>query len=97
VIDASAVADLPLAGGGVWADEVTFEGRDATPGGAPIPAEVSAVTPRYFHTMGVLLLAGHDFTEQDRGAYWLGEGSLRLIVNETFALNRSGIPRDSNS
>jgi predicted permease len=85
VIDASAVAYLPLAGGGVWADEVTFEGRDAAPGGTPIPAEVSAVTPRYFHTMGVPLLAGHDFTEQDRGAYWLGEVSLRLIVNETFA------------
>jgi predicted permease len=85
VIDASAVAYLPLAGGGVWSDEVTFEGRDAAPGGEPIPAEVSAVTPRYFHTMGVPLLAGHDFTEQDRGAYWLGEGSLRLIVNETFA------------
>src|SRR5215470_9428774 len=84
VIDASAINDLPLAGGG-WAEEVTFEGRDAAPGGTPLPAEVNAVTPRYFHTMGIPLLAGRDFTEQDRGAFWFGESPWTLIVNETFA------------
>jgi putative ABC transport system permease protein len=84
VIDASAVADLPLAGGG-WAEEVTLEGRDAAPSGTPLPAEVNAVTPRYFHTMGIPLLAGRDFTEQDRGAFWFGESPWTLIVNETFA------------
>src|SRR5262249_16024319 len=31
VIDASAINDLPLAGGGGWAEEVTLEGRDAAP------------------------------------------------------------------
>src|SRR5262245_63881102 len=72
VIDASAVFNLPLAGGS-WAEEVTLEGRDAAPGGTPIPAEVNAVTPRYFHTMGIPLLAGRDFTERDRGAFWLGD------------------------
>jgi putative ABC transport system permease protein len=35
--------------------------------------------------MGIPLLAGRDFTEQDRGRYWLGEASLTLIVNDTFA------------
>lgn len=85
VIDASAINDLPLAGGAAWAEEVTLEGRDASPGGTPLPAEVSAVTPHYFHTMGIPLLAGRDFTEQDRGAFWLGESPLTLIVNETFA------------
>jgi len=85
VIDASAVINLPLAGGGSWAEEVTLEGRDAAQGGTPIPAEVNAVTPRYFHTMGIPLLAGRDFTEQDRGAFWLGESPWTLIVNETFA------------
>ncbi len=84
VIDASAVVNLPLAGGD-WAEEVTLERRDAAPGGTPIPAEVNAVTPRYFHTMGIPLLAGRDFTEQDRGAFWLGESPWTLIVNETFA------------
>src|SRR5262245_16341503 len=45
VIDASAVTELPLAGGGSWAEEVTLEGRDAAPSGTPLPADVSAVTP----------------------------------------------------
>jgi putative ABC transport system permease protein len=85
VIDASAINDLPLAGGGGWAEEVTLEGRDAAPSGTPLPADVNAVTPRYFHTMGIPLLAGRDFTEQDRGAFWLGESPWTLIVNETFA------------
>jgi len=84
VIDASAINDLPLAGGG-WAEEVTLEGRDEAQGGTPLPADVNAVTPRYFHTMGIPLLAGRDFTEQDRGAFWFGESPWTLIVNETFA------------
>jgi len=85
VIDASAINDLPLAGGGGWAEEVTLEGRDAASSETTLPADVNAVTPRYFHTMGIPLLAGRDFTEQDRGAFWLGESPLTLIVNETFA------------
>src|SRR5262245_55053989 len=84
VINASAIYNLPLAGGD-WAEEVTLEGRDAAQGGTPLPAEVNAVTPRYFQTMGVPLLAGRDFTEQDRGAFWFGESPWTLIVNETFA------------
>jgi putative ABC transport system permease protein len=85
VIDASAINELPLAAGGGWAEEVTLEGRDAAQGGTPLPADVNAVTPRYFHTMGIPLLAGRDFTEQDRGAFWFGESPWTLIVNETFA------------
>jgi len=83
VIDASAVTELPLAGGGTWAEEVQLEGR--APDGTPRSAGVNAVLPRYFHTMGIPLLAGRDFTEQDRGAFWLGETPLTWIVNETFA------------
>jgi putative ABC transport system permease protein len=85
VIDASAINDLPLAGGGGWAEEVTLEGRDAASSETTLPADVNAVTPRYFHTMGIPLLAGRDFTEQDRGAFWLGESPWTLIVNETFS------------
>src|SRR5262249_58723145 len=49
------------------------------------PVEDSAVSPLYFQTMGIPLLAGRDFTEQDRGAFWFGESPWTLIVNETFA------------
>jgi putative ABC transport system permease protein len=85
VTDASAITALPLAGGGLWVEEVTLEGRDASPGGTPLPADVNAVMPHYFRTMGIPLLAGRDFTEQDRGAFWLGGAPLTMVVNETFA------------
>jgi len=43
-------------------------------------AEYNVVGPGYFHTMGIALLRGRDFTHQDR------EGSPRVvIVNETLA------------
>jgi putative ABC transport system permease protein len=85
VMDASAITALPLAGGGLWVEEVTLEGRDASLGGTPLPADVNAVMPHYFQTMGIPLLAGRDFTEQDRGAFWLGGAPLTMVVNETFA------------
>jgi putative ABC transport system permease protein len=85
VTDASAITALPLAGGGLWVEEVTLEGRDASPGDTPLPADVNAVMPHYFRTMGIPLLAGRDFTEQDRGAFWLGGAPLTMVVNETFA------------
>jgi putative ABC transport system permease protein len=85
VIDASAITALPLAGGGPWVEEVTLEGRDTSSGGTPLPASVNAVMPHYFRTMGIPLLAGRDFTEQDRGAFWLGGAPLTMVVNETFA------------
>jgi putative ABC transport system permease protein len=85
VMNASAITAVPLTGGGPWVEEVTLEGRGASPGGTPLPADVNAVMPHYFQTMGIPLLAGRDFTEQDRGAFWLGGAPLTMVVNETFA------------
>jgi putative ABC transport system permease protein len=80
VVDAAAVTQLPLFGGASWAQEITLEGRDAPPSDAKPSARTFAATPRYFQTMGIPLLQGRDFTEQDSG-----DGPLNFIVSETFA------------
>jgi putative ABC transport system permease protein len=80
VVDAAAVTQLPLFSGASWAQEITPEGRDAAPDGAKLSARTFAVTPRYFQTMGIPLLQGRDFTEQDSG-----DAQLNFIVSESFA------------
>ncbi|HEV2663341.1 MAG TPA: ABC transporter permease [Blastocatellia bacterium] len=80
VVDAAAVTQLPLFSGASWAQEITLEGREAAPSDAKLSARTFAATPRYFQTMGIPLLQGRDFTEQDSG-----DGPLSFIVSESFA------------
>ncbi|MGH9840047.1 MAG: ABC transporter permease, partial [Blastocatellia bacterium] len=80
VTDAAAVTQPPLASDSGWAMEVTLEGREAAPADARLSAATFAVTPHYFHTMGIRLLQGRDFAAQDRR-----DAPLTLIVNEAFA------------
>ena len=80
VTDAAAVTQPPLSGGGGWGMEIALEGRSAGPAEPKLSSATFAVTPHYFHTMGIPLLQGRDFTEQDRG-----DAPLTLIVNEAFA------------
>ncbi len=49
------------------------------PGRAPL-ADVAAVTPGYFSTLGIRLLEGRDFTEDDRAG-----SPLAVVINETMA------------
>jgi len=83
VTAAAAVTQPPLSGSYGWANEVTLEGRAAAPSDVRLSAATFAVTPHYFQTMGIPLLQGRDFTEQDRGQF--GQAPLTLIVNEAFA------------
>jgi predicted permease len=80
VIDAAAITQPPLSGSGNWAMEVTLEGREAATREAQLSADARAITPGYFRTMGIPLLQGRDFTEQDSG-----DAPLTLIVSEKFA------------
>jgi len=80
VTDAAAITQPPLFGAVGWAQEIMLEGREATASDAKLSARTFAVTPHYFHTMGIPLLQGRDFTEQDSG-----DAPLNLIVSETFA------------
>jgi putative ABC transport system permease protein len=69
---------VPMSGG----DEIysiDFEGRPPLPPGQGVSAIYYLVSPNYFQTMGIPLLKGRSFTDQDR------DGSPRVaIVNDAF-------------
>jgi putative ABC transport system permease protein len=81
VSSAAAISQAPLAGGGpsyiFWA-----EGRPLpTPSEAPL-ASYRVISPDYFHTLNIPIVAGRAFTEADN------LDALQVaIVNETFAGN----------
>jgi predicted permease len=58
---------------------VTFEGRE-TPSDQPTVIERTGVTPEYFHLMGIPLLRGRLFTDQDDA-----KAPQVAVVNEAFA------------
>jgi predicted permease len=61
---AGVTATLPLSGGG-WGRSLTVEGFPVlSVGQAPI-IQHTVVSPNYFHTMGIRLLSGRDFTYAD--------------------------------
>jgi predicted permease len=77
IVSASMTDELPLGGGARRA--ITIEGYTAQPGEST-EVNSSSVAPGYFETLGVPLLRGRAFNEQDR------EGSPGVaIINEAFA------------
>jgi putative ABC transport system permease protein len=80
VVSASAVTAPPL--GGHWGTFFTIENAPAKRPDEQDPVVLQRVAfPGYFETMGIALLAGRTFNDQDGRT----EGSLAVIVNETFA------------
>ncbi len=65
VTSAGAISELPLAGG-VNMEGLTFEGRPQPDPSRPPVADFRSVTPGYLRTMGIRLLKGRWFTDQDR-------------------------------
>jgi predicted permease len=65
VVSAAAAAPLPFSGFGGSAS-FDIEGRPNPPGDPGPHGNVRVVSPEYFSTMGVALLRGHTFTDQDR-------------------------------
>ena len=75
---AAAVSDLPLMGG--WGRSLTVEGHPVLSVGQAPMINHAVVTPNYFHTMGIALLEGRDFTDADAA------GAMRVtIVDERLA------------
>ncbi|HKG47345.1 MAG TPA: ABC transporter permease [Pyrinomonadaceae bacterium] len=84
---ASATATLPLSGGG-WGRSITVEGFPVLPVGQAPSIQHTVVTPGYFRTMGIPLLAGRDFNDAD------AKGSPDVtIIDERLA--REYWPNDS--
>jgi predicted permease len=63
VVSVSAVSQLPMVGGASRA--VTFEGRPEPAPADQVGTGYSIICPNYFHTMGIPLLEGREFTDQD--------------------------------
>jgi len=76
---------LPI-GGDIWGFGFVVDGAEAVEGGALPRASLRTVTPSYFETMGISLLAGRDFTDGD------DERAARVvIVNRTLADRHASI------
>ncbi len=63
VLSVSAVSQLPMVGGA--SRSVTFEGRPEPAPADQVGTGYSIICPNYFHTMGIPLLEGREFTDQD--------------------------------
>jgi putative ABC transport system permease protein len=79
---ASAVARFPLLTGGSWNDAMTIQTNQRIATDRDV--NLNAVSPGFFATLGVRMIAGRDFNERDSRP--AGEVGLRsAIVNESFA------------
>jgi putative ABC transport system permease protein len=79
VSSAAMISHLPL-GGSNSSTSLLVEGLPEPPPGQEFDARYRVCTPNYFQTMGIPVLQGRAFTEQDRAG-----APLAVIVNETFA------------
>jgi predicted permease len=79
VESAAAAVPLPFSGFGGSAS-FNIEGRVSPPGDPGPHGDIRAISPRYFETMGIRLIRGRAFTDQDR----LG-GQPVAIVDENLA------------
>jgi putative ABC transport system permease protein len=79
VTGADMIVPLPLGGGG-WQTGFWIEGRPAPDLGEYPSTDIARVSPSYFRTMGIPLLRGRAFTEQDHE-----NAPLVAIVDERLA------------
>jgi putative ABC transport system permease protein len=77
-VSASAVVSLPLTGDNIRSS-MEIEGQPTPMGSRPI-ADFNAIDLKYFHAMGIRLVAGRDFTENDNP-----NSPPVVIVNEALA------------
>jgi putative ABC transport system permease protein len=78
-VKAAALAADPLLSGDEWDSTMSVEGHHAKDG-EDMQAFMNALSPAYFETMGIPVIAGRDFDRRD-----LSEEPRVAIVNERFA------------
>jgi putative ABC transport system permease protein len=78
-VRAAALASDPLLSGDEWDSTTSVEGHQAKDG-EDMQAYMNALSPDYFKTMGIPMIAGRDFDRRD-----IKDESKVAIVNERFA------------
>ncbi len=78
VRSASLAANIPLGFGGRNSNGATIEGYTPQPG-ENMSIQMNRVGPDYFQTLGTRLIAGHEFTSQDRP-----DAPAVAVVNQAF-------------
>jgi predicted permease len=79
-VDVAAVGDtLPLGGFGA-ASGVAIEGQTAPPPGGRPTIPMTSVSPEYFRALGIPVLRGRPFSEEDRA-----DSPPVIVVNQAFA------------
>jgi predicted permease len=86
-VTAASAAVVAVFAGDSWGNNVMVEGYEAGPD-TDRNSRVNMIGTGYFHTMGIPLLAGRDFTDAD-----VLEAPKVAIVNEAFA-RKFGLDRD---
>jgi putative ABC transport system permease protein len=76
---ASAGGCVPFTGG-CYGTSVNIEGRAPAKPGEAISAAIQIIMPGYFHTLGIPLKSGRDFTVADN----IATSPYRFMVNEAF-------------
>ncbi|HYL62229.1 MAG TPA: ABC transporter permease [Candidatus Methylomirabilis sp.] len=83
------LATVRILDGDGWGAGLTVEGYLPPPAGGPVEASMNKISPNYFATLGVSVVAGRDFTESDSRPFEphvdLEEASPVAIINESFA------------
>lgn len=78
VINATIARDRPFGGG--FQRSVFLEGQEPTPGGRGVLVQTNHIALKFFDTLGISLLRGRDFTENDSQ-----QAPKVLIINEAMA------------
>jgi predicted permease len=78
-VTSAALASVPVLHGWEWDSSTSVEGHQAKDG-EDMQAFMNALSPGYFQTMGIPILAGRDFNRAD-----IKEESKVAIVNRSFA------------
>jgi predicted permease len=83
------LAALRILGGDDWESSVTVEGYSTKQGEHPLPY-MNSVSPNYFATLGIPIVAGRDFTTKDTGELKHGPepddwAPSTIIINQSFA------------
>ncbi len=79
-VAAAGFATKPPQAGSNWTTSFHLTGTPEPPPGRELNADANAISPGYFATLGIPLLRGRDFTEDDRAG-----APYRVIVDESFA------------